>query len=107
MFRERGYIATVTQQSRDGGKDVVLHKDGQVIYVECKHWKETVGVNVVRAAHSVVNTDRADLGFVVTSQSFSQEAREYGRRAQPRVYCIDGPHLLRLLNHDSGVNLFA
>ena len=107
MFEGLGYHATVTPQAKDGGKDVVLHKDGQMIYVECKQWRKTVGVEIVRAAHSVVHTDRADFGFVVTSQTVSADAREYGRRVQPRIYCIDGPHLVSLLNQETGARLFA
>lgn len=107
MFRSQGFHATVTQQSKDGGKDVILHKDGQTIYVECKHWEPTVGVSIVRAAHSVTHHDRADYGFVVASGNISQDARDYGRKVQPRIFCIDGPHLLHLLNHEPNTTLFA
>jgi hypothetical protein len=109
MFRSHGYQATVTQQSRDGGKDIVLNKDGRVIYVECKHYAaaKTVGVDIIRAAHSVVNTDRADFGFVVTATNISPDARTYAMRVHPRMYCIDGALLLRLLNNEPGADLFA
>ncbi|NNE06472.1 MAG: restriction endonuclease, partial [Xanthomonadales bacterium] len=38
-FREQGYSVVETADGPDGGIDLVLRKDGEKSYVQCKHWK--------------------------------------------------------------------
>ncbi len=47
-FREQGYFVMETPEGPDNGVDLVLRKDGEKTYVQCKHWKtNTVGVEKV------------------------------------------------------------
>jgi len=51
-FRRRGYSVEETGQGgAGGGIDLILHRDGRRILVQCKQWRcERVPVNVVRIA---------------------------------------------------------
>lgn len=40
VFRDMGYSATVTSSTNDGGKDIILYKDGVTTYVECKRYTD-------------------------------------------------------------------
>lgn len=95
-FRRQGYnVDHLGGPNPDGGVDQRLRKDGQVTLVQCKHWKQwKVGVQVVRELLGVVTCEGAQSGIVVTSGRFTQEARDFARKANVRL--IDGPELLRM-----------
>jgi restriction system protein len=96
-FRRKGY--TVTENGgggADGGIDLILRKAGEKLLVQCKHWKmEKVGVKVVRELYGVVAAQGASGGVVVSSASFTQEARDFAK-GKP-LELLDGSELLRLI----------
>jgi restriction system protein len=96
-FRRRGY--TVLQNGgggADGGVDVVLLKNGQRFFVQCKQWKaRQIGVTTVRELKGVIATSGAAGGFVVSSGSFTPDARAFASNAN--IELIDGPALLEMV----------
>jgi len=96
-FSRRGYaVAETGGGGADGGVDLLLTKGGEKSLVQCKHWRaQQVGVAVVRELYGVMAARGATSGFVVTSGSYSNDARAF---AQGRnVELIDGPALARML----------
>jgi restriction system protein len=97
-FRRRGY--TVTENGgggADGGVDLVLRKDNEKYFVQCKQWKAyKVGVSIIRELYGVMAAEGAVGGFVVTSGVFTQEAKSFalGRN----IELIDGPDLKELID---------
>jgi restriction system protein len=64
----------------DGGVDLRLRKNGQVVFVQCKHWKaRSVGVKVVRELFGVMAAKHVKHGSVVTYGEFTPEAREFAK----------------------------
>lgn len=52
LFDRKGYQVNLTAPSRDDGWDVVAYKEGEhgvleAMLIECKHWKDPVGLDVV------------------------------------------------------------
>jgi restriction system protein len=96
-FRRRGY--TVLENGgggADGGVDVVLLKGGQKYFVQCKQWKaRQIGVTTVRELKGVIATSGAAGGFVVSSGSFTPDARAFASNAN--IELIDGPALLEMV----------
>ena len=45
--------------------------------IECKRYRENVGVSVARELHGVVQAERANKGIIVTTAGFSQPAKEF------------------------------
>jgi restriction system protein len=80
-YRRKGYIVTETGGGgADGGVDLVLRRSGEKLLVQCKHWKmEKVGVKVVRELYGVIAAEGATGGIVISSGTFSQEARDFAR----------------------------
>lgn len=78
-FRQLGYsVIDGGENGPDGGVDVQLRKDGQLFFVQCKHWKaRSVGVAVVRELYGVIAGSGADGGFVVTSGDFTEDAKAF------------------------------
>ena len=64
----------------DGGVDLRLRKNGQVVFVQCKQWKaRSVGVKVVRELFGVMAAKNVKHGIVVTYGEFTSEARDLGK----------------------------
>jgi len=49
----------------DEGIDLVLKKNGNTVFVQCKQWRSTkVGVNIVREVYGVMTAKKADSAIV-------------------------------------------
>lgn len=97
-FRRQGYDAEVTGGSRtpDGGVDIVLRRGPEKWLVQCKHWKKyRVSVTTVRELQGVVSVERAQGGILVTSGTFTRDARRFAEKSL--VELIDGEALVQLI----------
>ena len=96
-YRRKGYAVVETGGGgADGGVDLILRKDGEKLLVQCKHWKkDKVGVKVVRELYGVVTAESASGGIVISSGTFTQEAKEFARGK--RIELLDGSVLLDLI----------
>jgi restriction system protein len=80
----------------DGGVDLRLRKNGQVVFVQCKHWKaRSVGVKVVRELFGVMAAKSVKHGIVVTYGEFTSEAGEFAKANS--IALIDGPKLTQMI----------
>lgn len=96
-FRRGGYEVIETGGGgADGGVDLVLRKDGEKYFVQCKQWRaHTVGVTVVRELYGVMAANGAVGGFVVTSGVFSAEAKDFS--AGRNIDLMDGAELHEII----------
>lgn len=80
-YRRKGYNVTETGGcGADGGVDLVLRKGGEILLVQCKHWKlYKVGVKIVRELYGVVAAEGASGGIVISSGTFTQEAMDFAK----------------------------
>ena len=97
-FRRWGYrIEETGLGGADGGIDLRLTKAGAVTLVQCKHWKaSSVGAPIVREMLGLMHHHRAQAIAVVTSGSFTREARAFAAQEQA-IELIDGLKLLRMI----------
>jgi len=96
-FRRKGFLVLDNiEDGPDGGVDLRLRKNGQVVFVQCKHWKaRSVGVKVVRELFGVMAAKNVKHGIVVTYGEFTSEAREFGKANA--IALIDGPKLTQMI----------
>jgi restriction system protein len=96
-FRLQGYQVSETGGAgADGGVDLVLRKGTEKFFVQCKQWKAfTVGVKIVRELYGVMAANGATGGFVVTSGSFTDEAKAFATGRN--IELMDGPILMKLI----------
>jgi restriction system protein len=96
-YRRKGYTVSETGGGgADGGVDLVLKKGGERLLVQCKHWKmDKVGVKVVREIYGVVAAEGATGAVVISSGTFTQEAKDFAR-GKP-LELLNGSDLLRLI----------
>ena len=99
-FRVQGYSVVETGGSADGGVDVVLRKDSEKYFVQCKQWRaQTVGVPIVRELYGAMAAHGATGGFVVTSGRFTKPAIEFAEGRN--LTLIDGPQLHAMIQRVS------
>lgn len=98
-FRQAGYsVIDGGETGADGGVDVHLSKGNQRFFVQCKHWKtKSVGVSVVRELYGVIAGAGVSGGFVVTSGSFTEDARAFAKGK--RIALINGVKLDKMLRY--------
>lgn len=96
-YRRLGYRVVETGQSgADGGIDLVLHRDGQVTLVQCKHWRtQRVGAPVVREQFGLLMHHQAERVVIVTTGDFTSEAKAFV--VGKAIELIAGQELLALV----------
>lgn len=93
-LRRQGYAVSPTKSGPDGGVDLVLRKDGETFLVQCKQWRAyKVSVQVVRELYGVMAAQGVAGGFVVTTGTFTAEARKFAKGTN--IHLIDGANLTR------------
>jgi restriction system protein len=104
-FRRRGFEVTERGGAApDGGVDLALARGNERFLVQCKQWRaQQVGVSVVRELYGVMAAERVAGGYVVTSGTFTKDAKEFavGRN----IELIDGRGLNELLRDGQSVPL--
>lgn len=96
LFRRQGYAVTENLiGGADGGVDLELRKGSDRALVQCKHWRAmSVGAPVVRELKGVMATRGITAGFVVSSGTFTDQARAFA--AEAGIGLVDGPQLMSM-----------
>jgi restriction system protein len=94
-------------RSGDGGIDGTIDQDPMgldVVYVQAKRWQGSVGRPVLQAFAGSLEGRKATKGLVITTSSFSPDAKAYLETISKRIVLIDGRLLARLMiRHGLGV----
>lgn len=94
-----GYHARVTQQSADGGVDIIAHRDElgfepPIIKVQCKQMLGSHGLPEVQQLNGLLEKD--ENGLFVTLGTFTAQSRTF-ERTKPNLRLIDGVALVELI----------
>ncbi|UPT69323.1 MAG: restriction endonuclease [Flavobacterium sp. JAD_PAG50586_2] len=95
LMVRRGYNVELTQQTKDGGKDLIIANQRDIgnflYYLECKKFapNRPVGINLVRELAGTVSVDRVTAGIMVTSSYFSPEAIQFSEKIKHQMSLID------------------
>lgn len=84
----------------DGGVDGVISEDKlglDVVCLQAKRWANSVGRPEVQAFVGSLEGYRARKGVMITTSSFTADARAYVENIEKRVSLIDGPLLAALM----------
>lgn len=104
FLRESGFTRVeVTGKSGDGGIDGVgvlrVNLISFQVLFQCKRWKSSIGSEIVRNFRGAMQ-GRADKGLIITTGTFTAEARkEATRDGAPAIDLIDGETLCGLLKN--------
>jgi restriction system protein len=92
--------AQVVGGSGDGGIDGVIKQDRlglDAVYVQAKRWGRAVGGPEVQAFAGALDGRQAVKGVMITTSSFTREARNFVDRINKRIILIDGENLARYM----------
>lgn len=104
----RAEAAQVTKKSGDEGIDGVINEDRlglDVIYVQAKRWKSTVGRVEIQSFVGALAGKQAHKGIFITTSDFNKNAIEFAQAVPQKVILIDGQRLAALMiEHGVGVS---
>lgn len=95
IFRAKGYTVELTPATRDGGFDMrAFHRNDVGIFltlIECKRYgpKRPVSVEVVRGLYGVTVNEKATTGLIVTTSSFTRDAKSFQDQNKYRIQLAD------------------
>ena len=95
-------------RSRDGGVDGIIKEDRlglDVVYIQAKRWKESVGRPVVQEFAGSLEGHRARKGVFITTSDFTKDAYDYVSRIEKKIVLISGQQLAEyLIDYGIGVS---
>lgn len=104
----RAEAAKVTKASNDEGIDGIISEDRlglDMIYVQAKRWKDSVGRKEIQAFVGALAGKQASKGVFITTSNFRNTAIEYAEAVTQKVVLIDGERLGELMiEYDIGVS---
>lgn len=94
-----GYRTRLSEESPDGGVDIIAHKDElgfepPIIKVQVKSGESNIGDPVVSQLYGKV--DKSEYGMVVTLGAFTAQAKSFARN-KGNLRLIDGDELITLI----------
>ena len=105
-YELQGYRVDYAPDGADGGVDLVMHRGGDTVLVQCKNRsREWTGVSEVRELFGVLTAERASKGILVSSGVFSDEAHDFAR-SKP-IQLVDGEELFAMIDTVQGAVLQA
>lgn len=96
LFSKLGYKTQVIGGSYDEGIDVIAEKNGVKHYIQCKHYRNPIGVEKIRDFYGAITAKYSnEKAFFITSGYFTEEAERFA--ADKNIELIDRPKLIRLI----------
>lgn len=91
----------------DGGIDGIIHEDKlglDIICIQAKRWADVVGRPHVQGFAGSMEAHRAKKGVMITTSTFSRDAKDFVGRIERKIVLIDGQQLAQLMiDYDVGV----
>lgn len=101
----------VTKQSHDGGIDGIIKEDKlglDNIYIQAKRYTDTniVGRPQIQQFVGAIDGQKANKGVFITTSTYSNEAKEFAKKASKKIVLIDGPTLAKyMIEYNVGVSI--
>ena len=95
VLRNEGFEVELTPTTRDSGFDILAVQDsavtGQHTYlIDCKRYaKQKIGIEKIRHLMWVVEHNKATKGMIVTTTSFSGDARRLAEQYSNKIMLHD------------------
>ena len=99
MYSSLGFTTEVTSKTNDEGKDIILKKNGEITYVECKRFGKGTNVSrpVLQKLYGVMVADDIKNGIIVTTSGFTKECIEFSKKMDCNIELIGEKELIKML----------
>lgn len=81
LLERSGWQVQYTKCTGDQGADIIAHKGGEKVVIQCKQWSSSVGVQAVQEVHAACTYYKADKAVVVSTADYTSGAKELAKRA--------------------------
>lgn len=95
LYERLGYKTIVTPESGDFGADVLLFKGDETVCIQCKRYKQPVGITAVQEVIGSLGYYKATRGMVVTNSTYTYAAIQLARANH--IELVDGIKLSELI----------
>jgi restriction endonuclease Mrr len=107
LLKDMGYEVWLNNHTRDGGRDIIAvlktpSNDSIVTLVECKKYslENPVPIEIVRSfLHTIRDEDKANVGWIVTTSTFSREAKKHQQEYKWQLSLKDNKDLATLCSN--------
>lgn len=97
IFEKNGYkVSRIGGHGADGGIDLIVRKHNEYSMVQCKRYKNNVGVKVIREMFAVGIHHKFDKVYIYTSAGFTKEAVSFAHGKNIQLY--DGKSTIKQIN---------
>ena len=96
----RDDVIQAIKRTHDGGIDGIIKEDKlglDVVCLQAKRWKDTVGSPIVQAFAGSLSGRKATKGILITTSTFSNDAKEFAVKTDKKIVLIDGDMLVQLM----------
>lgn len=99
LYKSMGYSVHQTKRTGDGGKDIIVQKNGQTYYIECKRYANPISSSKMRDFVGACALGGKNIkGIYVTTSRFTSDAKSAARRKG--IELIDGEKLTRMIRNN-------
>lgn len=108
LLKDKGFDIELTQQSRDGGKDILAYLNtdaGKLLtLVEAKRYGKTkpVGVSIIRSLYGTLCDYDANSAMLVTTSRFSKDTKEFQKKHPYRLALREYSDVVEWINKYKG-----
>lgn len=88
-YKAKGYAVTLTPKSGDGGVDVILQKNGETVFVQCKHYAAQVPIGVLRELLGVMKSKHVQKGVLACLYGVSSEGYSFAQNNGISIVTLD------------------
>lgn len=105
FFRRHGYLVTITPPRGDGGVDVIVKREGEIvgpdlIVIQCRRYARdnSVSLDEVKAFWTTVGEHGATKGLVVTTSRLTRGGRVFVEARKYRLSVVEGENVKKWIN---------
>jgi len=100
LVRKCGWDANTTSGSGDQGADIIAHKAGRSLVIQCKKYSKPVGNKAVQEVIAAREFTQADSAAVVSNSTYTKSAKALAHASQVHLW-----HHVDLLKLDKNLGL--
>lgn len=89
LLTEKGASCKLTPQNGDFGADVIANYADLKVAIQCKRYKDKVGFDAVKEAHTGKDMYQCNMAWVVSNSGYSKAAIEAAKTLKVRLIHID------------------
>ena len=91
QFKRKNFKVVLTPRTNDGGKDIIIEKDGIKTYIECKYWNsnKSIGREEIQKLAGATMMDGVKNALFITTSTYNENAIETAKALNKNGFNIN------------------